>query len=216
MLRVLPHWISLPHHPATRTKYCPNRFNVLLEGALRRILGGMVNTSLFRYNYPSKYLQYPRLILDCGLNPSHLRQQGCFSLWSRKQSAAINEMSATSLPCYISAQEAYDLWRVQRENDQALSFSAFDMERRLEHQVNGTKHWRPSPASLPGLNGPINCEVLDSCRPREAFSTYSPNSLFRIWCQLYSQIPLSVTGARCRQSGSDAAMDIVGDQLLHC
>ena len=63
--RCPPQWLSLPHHPPTRTKYWSNRSEVLLEGALRRIVGGTLNAEDHSFS-----LQLPIKIL--ALAPPHL------------------------------------------------------------------------------------------------------------------------------------------------
>ena len=124
----------------------------------------------------------------------------------------IADVAPASLLRYASAHEPYDLWSLQCESDKVQPVTAFDVERppkqhslrALVHtkmQKERTIHSRRLQVYRASMSlSEANAWIL--CQPTKALSTCIPRRKFRMWLQLYCQVPLFAPGAGCRRPGA--------------
>ena len=138
----------------------------------------------------------------------------------------LRKMTPYGLTTYGAAQQAYETWSAQCEQQSVLPFQAFTDERTpKQNKITALVHQKKVQEIPPGsartriMRSSVKlpeAKTWANCGPSTGYATYMPHHHFNIWLQYYCQVPLFQPGTRCQRPQCAAVMDTYGDHLLYC
>ena len=193
--------------------------------------GGTLDTLVFKeLQLPTKPTPAEVPALRLGLTSAFTIAPSAFLASSASCNALVGSMLGTSSPTslmeYESATSAYYAWSNQCEENSALPFSSFDVERPPKQRTITALVHKNLASDLP--EGSNRMKIMRNsmklpeaktwiqCRPSETLKTSIPHYHFRVWLQYFCQVPLFQPGSRCARPHCAALVDVYGDHLLHC
>ena len=140
--------------------------------------------------------------------------------------SALLDRTPHGLTTYEAAQQAYETWSAQCEQQSVLPFQALTGERPpKQHKITALVHQKKVQEVAPGS---ARTRIMRSSMklreaktwanwiPSTAYATYIPHHHFKVWLQYYCRVPLFQPGTRCQRPQCAAFMDTYGDHLLYC
>ena len=144
-------------NPVQCAKSGANIFDELVEKSLRHIVGGFLDTEIFRE------LQLPADVkpncenpaLGLGLPSANTTAASAFlsfaASWNALVGNALGSRTPNEIPAYPPAKSAYEPWSVQCKQESVLPFQAFSSERPAKQQtVTALVHQKKKEQITPG------------------------------------------------------------------
>ena len=215
--------------PTKATLKGAEEFDELMENALRRLIGGVLDKDIFKeLQLPVKDISKNTPTFGVGITSAVHTAASAFLASCSLTRKLCNELPGTRSTTPLSedeeVRETYEIYRQQCLQDRAIPLSEIDSdqtpaqraltarvyEKALQDIPPGdqrTQAFRSSLA-LPGSKNWLKCS------PSPGLGTYISDRDFKVWFQYFCRVPLYAQDAKCPRCSKD--MDQYGDHLLYC